>query len=79
VQNASTVEEEEMMGRFGYWRNVSLDLRIEQVPGVNGAGEWLLDEYDVPIGLDLLAQRSFGQGVTMHRYAIRDEFEAGPC
>jgi dihydrofolate reductase len=30
-----------MMGRFAYWMNVSLDLRIEQVPGDNGAGEWL--------------------------------------
>jgi hypothetical protein len=33
--------EEGMMGRFAYWMNVSLDLRIEQVPGDNGAGEWL--------------------------------------
>lgn len=33
------------MGRFVYWMNVSLDLRIEQVPGDNGAGEWLhIDE-----------------------------------
>src|SRR6185312_4376917 len=33
------------MGRFKYWMNVSLDLRIEQVPGDNGAGEWLrIDE-----------------------------------
>ncbi|WP_456786049.1 dihydrofolate reductase family protein [Cellulomonas sp. P5_C5] len=29
------------MGRFLYAMNVSLDLRIEQVPGDNGAGEWL--------------------------------------
>ncbi|MFG1652791.1 dihydrofolate reductase family protein [Micromonospora sp. NPDC049275] len=29
------------MGRFVYWMNVSLDLRIEQVPGDNGGGEWL--------------------------------------
>ncbi|MGC4877062.1 dihydrofolate reductase family protein [Micromonospora sp. DT43] len=29
------------MGRFVYWMNVSLDLRIEQVPGDNGAGDWL--------------------------------------
>lgn len=29
------------MGRFVYSMNVSLDLRIEQVPGDNGAGEWL--------------------------------------
>lgn len=33
------------MGRFQYWMNVSLDLRIEQVPGDDGAGEWLrIDE-----------------------------------
>lgn len=33
------------MGRFVYAMNVSLDLRIEQVPGDDGAGEWLrLDE-----------------------------------
>lgn len=33
------------MGRFVYWMNVSLDLRIEQVPGDHGAGEWLrIDE-----------------------------------
>ena len=33
------------MGRFMYWMNVSVDLRIEQVPGDNGAGEWLrIDE-----------------------------------
>ncbi|BCJ47419.1 deaminase [Actinoplanes ianthinogenes] len=33
------------MGRFVYVMNVSLDLRIEQVPGDNGAGEWLrIDE-----------------------------------
>ncbi|GAA4604787.1 dihydrofolate reductase [Actinoplanes octamycinicus] len=29
------------MGRFQYWMNVSVDLRIEQVPGDDGAGEWL--------------------------------------
>ena len=29
------------MGRFAYSMNVSLDLRIEQVPGDNGAGDWL--------------------------------------
>jgi dihydrofolate reductase len=33
------------MGRFVYSMNVSLDLRIEQVPGDNGAGEWMrIDE-----------------------------------
>ena len=29
------------MGRFLYWMNVSVDLRIEQVSGDAGAGEWL--------------------------------------
>ena len=29
------------MGILAYCMNVSLDLRIEQVPGDNGAGEWL--------------------------------------
>jgi dihydrofolate reductase len=33
--------DEEPMGRFVYAMNVSVDLRIEQVPGDNGAGEWL--------------------------------------
>lgn len=33
------------MGLFVYSMNVSVDLRIEQVPGDNGAGEWLrIDE-----------------------------------
>ncbi len=33
------------MGRFVYWMNASLDLKIEQVPGDHGAGEWLrIDE-----------------------------------
>lgn len=33
------------MGRFVYSMNVSIDLRIEQVRGDNGAGEWLrIDE-----------------------------------
>jgi dihydrofolate reductase len=33
------------MGRFMYWMNVSVDLRIEQVSGDDGAGEWLrIDE-----------------------------------
>jgi dihydrofolate reductase len=91
--------------------NVSLDLRIEQVPGdagtigVGGAtlatqlmrarlldelllfthpaslgfGRPLFDDYDIPLELDLLEQRSFNQGVTMHRYAFREVDEAVPC
>lgn len=48
-------------------------------PAILGFGRPLFDDYDVPIELDLLEQRSFKQGVTMHRYAIRDAKEAGSC
>jgi dihydrofolate reductase len=48
-------------------------------PAILGFGRPLFDDYDVPIELDLLEQRSFEQGVTMHRYAIRDAKEATPC
>ena len=48
-------------------------------PAILGFGRPLFDDYDVPIELDLLEQRSFEQGVTMHRYAIRNELEASPC
>jgi dihydrofolate reductase len=41
------MEEEELMGRFKYWMNVSVDLRIEQVPGDDGAGEWLRIDEDL--------------------------------
>ncbi len=46
-------------------------------PAILGSGRPLFDEFDVPIELDLLEQRTFGQGVTLHRYAIRHELEAG--
>ncbi|MDQ4214989.1 dihydrofolate reductase family protein [Microbacterium sp. ASV81] len=29
------------MGRFVYWMNVSLDLRIEAAPGEDGSGDWM--------------------------------------
>ncbi|GGS67512.1 dihydrofolate reductase family protein [Nonomuraea spiralis] len=48
-------------------------------PAVLGFGRPLFDDYDVPIELDLLEQRSFKQGVTMHHYAIRDAGEVLPC
>jgi dihydrofolate reductase len=48
-------------------------------PAILGFGRPLFDDYDVPIELDLVEQRSFEQGVTMHRYAIRNEGEATPC
>ncbi|WP_433358959.1 dihydrofolate reductase family protein [Streptosporangium sp. CA-115845] len=48
-------------------------------PAILGFGRPLFDDYDVPIDLDLLEQRSFKQGVTMRRYAIGDVKEAGSC
>jgi len=48
-------------------------------PAILGLGRPLFDDYHVPIDLALLEQRSFEQGVTMHRYAIRDAKEAGSC
>ncbi|MBL7259794.1 dihydrofolate reductase family protein [Paractinoplanes lichenicola] len=30
-----------MPGRFVYWMNVSLDLKIEHAPGEQGGGEWM--------------------------------------
>ncbi|WP_225994072.1 hypothetical protein [Actinomadura rudentiformis] len=33
----------------------------------------------VPVELDLLEQRSFEEGVTMHRHAVRDAREANSC
>lgn len=40
-------------------------------PVVLGAGRPLFDGLDEPLQLDLLEQRSFASGVTMHRYAVR--------
>jgi dihydrofolate reductase len=48
-------------------------------PAILGFGRPLFDDYDLPIELDLLEQRSFESGVTMHRYAIRDVSEASAC
>ncbi len=48
-------------------------------PAILGFGRPLFDDYDLPLELDLLEQRSFRQGVTMHRYAFRDESGAGTC
>jgi dihydrofolate reductase len=55
------------------------ELLLATHPAILGFGRPLFDDYDVPIELDLLEQRSFEQGVTMHRYAIRDAREASPC
>jgi dihydrofolate reductase len=55
------------------------ELLLYTHPAILGFGRPLFDEYDMPIELDLLEQRSFEQGVTMHRYAVRNELEAGRC
>ena len=53
------------------------ELLLTTHPAILGFGRPLFDDYDRPIELDLLEQRSFEQGVTMHHYAIRDVREAG--
>jgi len=40
-------------------------------PVVLGAGRPLFDALGQPLELDLMEQRSFDQGVTMHRYSVR--------
>ncbi|MDG6110378.1 dihydrofolate reductase family protein [Dactylosporangium aurantiacum] len=46
-------------------------------PSYLGFGRPLFDGYDMPIDFDLIEQRSFTYGVTMHHYAIRDVKKAG--
>ncbi len=41
-------------------------------PVVLGSGRPLFDAYEEPLELDLLEQASFDEGVTMHRYAVRN-------
>jgi dihydrofolate reductase len=46
------------------------ELLLYTHPSVLGFGRPLFDDHDLPVELDLLEQRSFASGVTMHRYAI---------
>ena len=55
------------------------ELMLFTHPAILGFGRPLFDDYDMPIDLDLIEQRSFKQGVTMHRYAIQDARETGSC
>ncbi|MET7398208.1 dihydrofolate reductase family protein [Dactylosporangium sp. NPDC005572] len=55
------------------------ELMVWTHPAILGFGRPLFDDYDMPIDLDLLEQRSFKQGVTLHRYAIQDVREASSC
>jgi dihydrofolate reductase len=41
-------------------------------PVILGAGRSLFDSHDEPLELDLLEQARFDQGVTLHRYAVRN-------
>ena len=52
------------------------ELLLATHPTILGYGRPLFDDPDLPVDLDLLEQRSFEQGVTMHRYAVRDVI---PC
>jgi dihydrofolate reductase len=52
------------------------ELQLATHPAILGFGRPLFDDYDMPIDLDVLEQRSFESGVTMHRYAIRNEGDA---
>ncbi|MFI7588505.1 dihydrofolate reductase family protein [Spongisporangium articulatum] len=52
------------------------ELLLATHPTVLGFGRPLFDDYDRPVDLDLLAQRTFASGVTMHHYAVR---EVKPC
>lgn len=52
------------------------ELVLATHPTILGFGRPLFDDYDLPIDLDLLEQKSFASGVTMHRYTIRKDREA---
>ncbi len=52
------------------------ELLLRTHPAILGFGRPLFDDYDMPIDLDLIEQRSFKSGVTLHRYGIR---EASSC
>lgn len=49
------------------------ELLIFTHPVVLGAGRPLFDGLDEPLQLDLLEQRSFASGVTMHSYTVRTD------
>jgi dihydrofolate reductase len=55
------------------------ELMLWTHPAFLGFGRPLFDDYETPIDLELLEQRSFKQGVTMHRYAIQDMRGTSPC
>ena len=52
------------------------ELLLTTHPAILGFGRPLFDDDELPIDLELLEQRSFASGVTMHRYAILHEIQA---
>ncbi len=48
------------------------ELLLTTHPSILGFGRPLFDDEDRPVDLDLLERQTFGSGVTMHRYAVRD-------
>jgi len=48
------------------------ELLLVTHPVVLGRGRPLFDDLDVQVDLDLLEQQTYDQGVTLHRYAVRD-------
>jgi dihydrofolate reductase len=48
------------------------ELMLFTHPVILGAGRPLFDDHDEPLDLDLLEQARFDEGVTLHRYAVRN-------
>lgn len=51
------------------------ELVLATHPAILGFGRPLFDGHERPLDLELLEQKSFASGVTMHRYAIHNEKE----
>jgi dihydrofolate reductase len=51
------------------------ELLLATHPAILGFGRPLFDDYDMPVDLELLEQRVLDEGVTMHRYSVRNESE----
>ena len=52
------------------------ELMLFTHPVLLGSGRPLFDELDEPLECDLLEHATFGQGVTLHRYAVRRPADA---
>ena len=52
------------------------ELLLTTHPSILGFGRHLFDDYDRPVDLELLDQKSFASGVTVRHYALRDVSEA---